>query len=86
MPAIVARQSSPGTNLRKSPQSVDTDNIRRFHRFSQITISEFEEEFLACVVDPASRQTVGEQLGLQLAERYLGHDSGQFVQARPESR
>jgi hypothetical protein len=41
---------------------VDKEKIRRFHRFSQMTISEFEEEFLACVVDPASRQRVAELL------------------------
>jgi hypothetical protein len=77
MSAIVARQSSPRNNLRKSAQSVDKENIRRFHRFSQITISEFEEEFLAYVVDPTSRQTVAELLRPQLAERYLGREVGQ---------
>ncbi len=35
-------------------------------------ISEFEQEFLAFIVDPASRQTMGEILRPQIADRYAG--------------
>ena len=48
-------------------------------------ISEFEEEFLAYVVDPETRQTVGELLRPQLAERYLGKSTGQLLIAGPSS-
>ncbi|HEY2252483.1 MAG TPA: hypothetical protein VGH74_15525 [Planctomycetaceae bacterium] len=46
-------------------------------------ISEFEEEFLAYVVDPETRQTIGELLRPQIAERYLGRQSGQLLLAGP---
>jgi hypothetical protein len=46
-------------------------------------ISEFEEEFLAYVVDPGTRQTVGELLRPQIAERYLGRQAGQLLLAGP---
>ncbi len=48
-------------------------------------ISEFAEEFLAYVVDPGSRQTVGELLRPQIAERYLGRQAGQLLLAGPTS-
>lgn len=38
-------------------------------------IAEFEEEFLAYVVDPVTRQTVGEQIRPELAQRYLGNST-----------
>jgi hypothetical protein len=41
-------------------------------------ISESDEESLAYVTDPASRQTVAELLRPQLAKRYLGRESGQL--------
>jgi len=47
-------------------------------------ISEFEEEFLAYVVDPGTRQTVGELLRPQIAERYLCRQAGQLLIAGPE--
>ena len=47
-------------------------------------ISEFEEEFLAYVVDPGTRQTVGELLRPQIANRYLGKQAGQLLLAGPE--
>lgn len=37
-------------------------------------IAEFETEFLAYVVDPATRQTVGELVRPMIAERYLGNN------------
>ncbi len=48
-------------------------------------ISEFEEEFLAYVVDPGSRQTVGELLRPQFADRYLGQRAGQLLLAGPDA-
>src|SRR5262245_11954603 len=47
-------------------------------------ISEFEEEFLAYVVDPGSRQTIAELLRPQLAERCLRKQSRQLPPV-PES-
>ena len=46
---------------------------------------EFEEEFLAYVVDPDSRQSVGELLRSQIAERYLGRQAGQLLIAGPDA-
>lgn len=39
-------------------------------------IAEFEEEFLAYVIDPCTRQTVGELMRPELQQRYLGSSSG----------
>lgn len=38
-------------------------------------IADFEEEFLAYVVDPVTRKTVGELMRPEIAARYLGSDS-----------
>jgi len=38
-------------------------------------IAEFEQEFLAYVVDPVSKQTVGELMREPLARNYLGKDA-----------
>ena len=48
-------------------------------------ISEFEEEFLAYVVDPESRQTVGELLRPQLALRYEGKQAGSLLLTGPSN-
>ena len=54
-------------------------------KFEAITagISEFEEEFLAYVVDPGSRQTVYELMKPQINEQYLGNSAGQLLLAGP---
>ena len=39
---------------------------------------------MAYVVDPGTRQTVGELLRPQIAERYLGRQTGQLLIAGPE--
>ncbi|WLD12549.1 hypothetical protein [Planctellipticum variicoloris] len=38
-------------------------------------IAEFEDEFLAYVVDPTTNGTVGDLLRTQLEQRYLGHST-----------
>lgn len=47
-------------------------------------ISEFEQEFLAHIVDPVSGRTVGELMKPQLEARYEGRDSGQLLLTHKE--
>lgn len=49
-------------------------------------ITEFEEEFLAYVVDPGTRQTVYELMKPQIAQRYIGGDVPQLLLAGPSPK
>lgn len=48
-------------------------------------IAEFEEEFLAYVVDPMSKQTVYERVRDGLANRYLGHEKSPLLLDGPRT-
>ncbi len=49
----------------------------------QSGISEFEEEFLSHIIDPATRQTIGEMIRPEIQQRYLGNHSGQLLLSGP---
>jgi hypothetical protein len=49
-------------------------------------ISEFETEFLAYVIDPVTRETIGNLMRPQIAERYVGNGTGQLLLGGPDPK